>query len=158
MKAFLVAVSLFCYCGILLCFLAYATERLPMPKTTQHIDVGAIPQQVVTQKSTMEDDSPCPPCVERMAAILEMTKQEWEGELTSFLEQAVTPLNLEARSLEELSQEQREKAKQFFDAYGSEEGLRRFGDIDPEAARQFEWEWRKPPALSEPDKAASSTR
>ena len=156
MKAFLVTVSSLCFCGILLCLLAYATDRLPsaprvydMPKATQPTVVAAIPQQVETQKTTVEEDSPCSPCVERMVSILGMMEQEWEGDLTSFLEQVAAPLDREARGWKELSQEQREEAKQWFDRYGTEEGLRRFRDINPKAARQFEWEWRKPPVHSE---------
>ena len=50
-----------------------------------------------------------------------------------------------------LSPAQREEAKQFFDQYGTEEGLRRFREMDPEAAVQFEREQRKPPVPSEPN-------
>ena len=56
---------------------------------------------------------------------------------------------VEADGWEGLSPEQREQAKQLFDQYGTEEGLRRFRDTDPEAARQFERERRKPPVSSE---------
>ena len=158
MKAFLVTVSTLCVCGILLCFWAYATDRLPsaprvydMPKATQPTVVAAIPQQVETQKNTAEEDSPCSPCVERMASILGMIEQEWEGDLTSFLEQVATPLTPEARGWEGLSQEQRKQAKAFFDQYGTEEGLRRLREIDPKAARQFERERRESPVHSEPN-------
>ena len=56
---------------------------------------------------------------------------------------------VEANGWEGLSPEQRGQAKQLFDQYGTEEGLRRFRDTDPEAARQFERERRKPPVPSE---------
>ncbi len=56
---------------------------------------------------------------------------------------------VEARGWEGLSLKQREEAKQLFDQYGTEEGLRRFRDTDPEAARQFERERRKPPVPSD---------
>ena len=65
---------------------------------------------------------------------------------------------VEANGWEGLSPEQREQAKAFFDQYGTEEGLRRFREMDPEAARQFERERRKPPVHSESDEAASSTQ
>ena len=58
---------------------------------------------------------------------------------------------VEADGWEGLSPEQRGQAKQLFDQYGTEEGLRRFRDTDPEAARQFERERRKPPVPSEPN-------
>ncbi len=107
MKAFLVTVSSLCFCGILLCFFAYATNRLPMPKT-QHPVVLTIPQQIVTQKPTMEEASPCSPCVERLASILEVMEQEWEGDRTSFLEESALPLDQKARGWDGLSPEQRE--------------------------------------------------
>ena len=64
--------------------------------------------------------------------------------------------SVEARGWEGLSLKQREEAKQFFDQYGTEEGLRRFRDTDPEAARQFERERRKPPVPSEPSDEPST--
>ncbi len=45
---------------------------------------------------------------------------------------------VEASSWEGLSPEQRDQAKAFFDQYGTEEGLRRLRESDPEAARRFE--------------------
>ena len=63
---------------------------------------------------------------------------------------------VEARGWEGLSLEQRGQAKVFFDQYGSEEGLRRFREMDPEAARQFERERRKPPVPSEPNDEPST--
>ena len=63
---------------------------------------------------------------------------------------------VEANGWEGLSPEQREQAKQLFDQYGTEEGLRRFRDTDPEAARQFERERRKPPVPSEPSDEPST--
>ena len=81
MKTFLVAVSSFCVCGILLCFLAYATGNFPfvpriydMPKPTQS-------QQVVMQPPSVEIDPLCSPCVERMGLLMDMV-QEWETENT----------------------------------------------------------------------------
>ena len=56
----------------------------------------------------------------------------------------------------QLSPERFDKAKQLFDQYGTEEGLRRFRDTDPEAARQFERERRKPPVPSEPSDEPST--
>ena len=63
---------------------------------------------------------------------------------------------VEANGWEGLSLKQREQAKQLFDQYGTEEGLRRFRDTDPEAARQFERERRKPPVPSEPSDEPST--
>ena len=57
--------------------------------------------------------------------------------------------SVEARGWEGLSLKQREEAKQFFDQYGTAEGLRRLRETDPDAAAQFEREERKPPVPSE---------
>ena len=57
--------------------------------------------------------------------------------------------SVEARGWEGLSLKQREEAKQFFDQYGTAEGLRRLRETDPDAAAQFEREQRKPPVPSE---------
>ena len=73
--------------------------------------------------------------------------------------QSTTPADaksIEARGWEGLSLKQREEAKQFFDQYGTEEGLRRFREMDPEAAVQFEREERKPPVPSEPNDVPST--
>ena len=45
---------------------------------------------------------------------------------------------VEASGSEGLSPEQRDKAKAFFDQYGTEEGLRRLREMDPDAADRFE--------------------
>ena len=52
---------------------------------------------------------------------------------------------------EGLSLDSYDTAKQLFDQYGTAEGLRRFREMDPEAARQFERERRKPSVHSEPN-------
>ncbi len=63
---------------------------------------------------------------------------------------------VEANGWEGLSPKHQHQAKQFFDQYGSEEGLRRFREMDPEAARQFERERREPPVPSEPSDESST--
>ena len=45
---------------------------------------------------------------------------------------------VEASDSEGLSPEQRDQAKAFFDQYGTEEGLRRLREMDPDAADRFE--------------------
>ena len=57
---------------------------------------------------------------------------------------------VEASGWEGLSPEQRDKAKAFFDQYGTEEGLRRLREMDPEAARQFRRERRGAPSRDAP--------
>ena len=61
-----------------------------------------------------------------------------------------TPPPLESIG-EQLSLERFDKARQLIDEYGTEEGLRRFREMDPEEARQFERERRKPSVPSEPN-------
>ena len=58
---------------------------------------------------------------------------------------------VEANGWEGLSPKQRKEAKEFFDRYGTEAGLRRFKEMAPEAAERFEREQRKPPVPSEPN-------
>ncbi len=89
MKAVLGSVSSLCFCGILLCLLAYTTGNFPMPKTTQDIPIATMPQQTETQKTAVETDPLCSPCVERMAFVMEML-QEWEAENTHWDGESVT--------------------------------------------------------------------
>ena len=70
----------------------------------------------------------------------------------------LTVSNQETESHDGVSPERFDKAQQLIDQYGREEGLRRLREMDPEAARQFEREERKPPVPSEPNDAAPSTR
>lgn len=57
---------------------------------------------------------------------------------------------------EGLSLDSYDTAKQLFDRYGAEEGLRRLREMDPDAARQFERERHKPPVPSEPSDEPST--
>ena len=165
MKAFLVAVSSLCLCGMLLCFLAYTTGNYPfalrfydMPKPTQ--------KGIMQTPSVVVETVPlCSPCVEKMAKILDIMSTEWEADMTAFLEQSVKPVEQEAHGWIWLSKEQREQAQQLFGQYGTEEGLRRLREMDPDAARRFEsdksrpgQERRPPPARETPDEVKSSTQ
>ena len=71
-------------------------------------------------------------------------------------EKQLTAKEIEKELSEGMDLERFNKAKQLFDQYGTEEGLRRFRDTDPEAARQFERERRKPPVPSEPSDEPST--
>ncbi len=51
-----------------------------------------------------------------------------------------------------------DKAQQLIDQYGTEEGLRRLREMDPEAARQFERERHQPPSREVPDEVESSAQ
>ena len=66
--------------------------------------------------------------------------------------------SVETQLREPLSPERFEKAQQLIDQYGTEEGLRRFREMDPEAARQFEQERRPTPAREVPGEVESSTQ
>jgi hypothetical protein len=137
MKAFLVSVAVFCVWGILLSVLAYATGNLPTPA-----HLRPIAQQI---------DQDCSPCAENLAAVLDLVGQDWERDMALFFEQPQKPSKPAAHSWGGLSSAQREEAKQLFDQFGTEEGLRQLRESDPEAARQFEREQRTPPVRSEPD-------
>ena len=165
MKAFIVAVSSLCLCVILLCFLAYATGNFSIPKTTQVPPVATIPQQganyregVGLQATMVETDPLCSPCIEKMASILEIMESEWEVDVSTFLERPAKPSKPAPQGWVWLSSEQREKAKQLFDQYGTEEGLHRLREADPEIARQFERRRIAPPNLEGPDNDVPSTQ
>lgn len=78
--------------------------------------------------------------------------QKGEGENQSpVLSESPTVSNQETNAHEGLSPERFDKAQQFIDQYGPEEGLHRLREMDPEAARQFERERKTPPARDEPE-------
>ena len=58
--------------------------------------------------------------------------------------------SVESSGWEGLLPEQREQAKELFDQYGTEEGLRRLKEMDPDTAERFEREWRGAPSRSSP--------
>lgn len=160
MKAFLVTVSSLCFCAILFCFLAYATDRLrggPAVTSSQPVEISQVdlnPDQIGVP-SAMEEDLLCAPCVERIAFFIEMIEQEGEENQNSRLETAATPA---AQSWAGLLPEQREKTRQFFDQYGPEEGLRRLRKFDTAAAAQSDQKRREPSVRSVLDEAVSSAR
>ena len=74
------------------------------------------------------------------------------------LEKQLTVEGIETQLKERLSPERFDKAQRLIDQYGTEEGLRRLRESDPDAARQFERKRRSPPAHEVPSEAASSTQ
>ena len=62
-----------------------------------------------------------------------------------------TVSNQETDTREGLSPERFEKAQRLIEQYGTEEGLRRLREVDPDAARQFERERKAPPTPDEPE-------
>lgn len=74
------------------------------------------------------------------------------------LEKQLPPKDIEAELNELLSSGRFDKAQQLIDQYGTEEGLRRFREMDPEAAQQFDQERRSPPTREIPDEAESPTQ
>ena len=64
---------------------------------------------------------------------------------------------IEARLKQRLSPQQFGNAQQLIDQYGTEEGLRRLREMDPEAARQFEQKRRPVPSRDVPDGGQSKT-
>lgn len=67
--------------------------------------------------------------------------------------QAPTPQaakNVEAELGEGLSPERFDKGRELIDQFGTEEGLRRLREMDPDAARQFEQKRRQPNINAEP--------
>ncbi len=60
------------------------------------------------------------------------------------LEKQLTPEGIEAELSQGLSLERFDKAQDLIDQYGTEEGLRRLRESDPDAARQFESDKSRP--------------
>lgn len=82
-----------------------------------------------------------------------------------YTDEPPTAKSIETQLKERLSPERFSKAKQLFDQYGTEEGLRRLRESDPDVARQFEPDKsrpgreRRPPLDREiPDEAESPTQ
>ena len=79
------------------------------------------------------------------------------------IEKQLTPKGIEAELSQGLSPARFDKAQQFIDQYGTEEGLRRLREMDPEAARRFEsdksrlgQERRNPPTRDTSEDAPST--
>ena len=69
-----------------------------------------------------------------------------DAEIEAELEKQLTPGGIEAELSGGVSADRFDKAQQLIDQYGTEEGLRRLRESDPEAARQFEGHPPNPPA------------
>ena len=87
-----------------------------------------------------------------------------DGE-ASYLTDNESEVNKDTKQATPLSPERFDKAQQLIDQYGTEEGLRRFREMDPEAAQQFESdksrpgrEHRPPPTREVPSETESSTQ
>lgn len=66
------------------------------------------------------------------------------------IEKQLTPQGIEAELSKALSPEHFNKAQQLIDQYGTEEGLRRLREMDPDAARRFERERKGAPSRDVP--------
>ena len=73
------------------------------------------------------------------------------------IEKQLTPEGIEAELSQGLSPDRFNNAQQLIDQYGTEEGLRRLRESDPEAARQFERERRPVPSRNAPDGGQSES-
>ena len=80
----------------------------------------------------------------------DLQKQKPFQKRAAELEQQLMPEGIEGEPREELSPERFSKAQQLIDQYGTEEGLRRLRESDPDAARQFEREQHEPKMDTEP--------
>ena len=74
------------------------------------------------------------------------------------IENQLPPAGIESELTEGLSVERFSKAQQLIDKYGSEEGLHRLREIDPDAARQFEQRHRPVPASDVPGGEQSESK
>ena len=112
-----------------------------------------------TDTTPVRTDIPLPPL--DLPGMVESTlsrRSEAELEASNKTPTPLTAESIETQLRERLSPERFSKVQQLIDRYGSEEGLRRFREMDPEAARQFERERRPTPAREVPNKTESSTQ
>ena len=95
-------------------------EAAVSPTVTSESQVSGTPKHIHQEEGHVHEPSTFQPPVQAAAKSVE---SGWEG----------------------LSFEQREQAKQLFDEYGTEGGLRRLREMDPDTARRFERERRGAP-------------
>ncbi len=88
----------------------------------------------------------------------DMVKPTPSDQSMAELEKQLTPEGIETKLSNGLSPERFSKVQQLIDQYGTEEGLRRLREMDPEAAKQFERERSAPPVRSKPDDDAPATQ
>ena len=108
-----------------------------------------------TQKQARAPESP----VERERTVALDRATQSRTEMAADLEKQLTPEmptveSLETQLRERLSPDRFSKAQQLIDQHGTEEGLRRLWESDPEAAQQFERERR--PSRDAPKRAGYS--
>ena len=87
----------------------------------------------------------------------DMVKPTPSPQSVADIEKQLTPEGIEAELTEGLSPDRFDKAQQLIDQYGTEEGLRRLRQSDPDAARRFERERRPVPSHDVPDKGQSES-
>ena len=118
---------------------------------TGTISEGAINED--TRDAPVRSDVPVSP-----SDLPNMVKPTPSPPSVADLEKQFTPEGIEAELGEGLSLERFSKAQQLINQYGPEEGLRRFREADPEAARLFEQERRPTPTREVPGKTEPSTQ
>lgn len=92
-----------------------------------------------TETAPGNSDSPLSPSdLPDMVEPTPARPSEAEMEVSNKTSTLPTAESIETQLREGLSPERFDKAKQLIDQYGAEEGLRRFREVDPEAAQQFE--------------------
>ena len=87
--------------------------------------------------------SDSPPSSSDLSRVVESTPS---SQSVADIEKRLTPEGIERELSEGVSPERFSKAQQLIDQYGTEEGLRRLRESDPEAARQFQRERRDVPS------------
>ena len=103
------------------------------------VDEGSINED--TERSPRNAGTPLSP-----SDLPSMVKSTPPPQSVAELEKQLTPEGIEAELSDGLSPERFDKAQQLINEYGTEDGLRRLREMDPEAARQFEGHPPNPPA------------
>ena len=91
------------------------------------------------------------------APVRKVSESEPSSRSVPDVDQQLTPEGIESDLTKGLSADRFDKAQQLIDQYGTEEGLRRLRESDPEAARQFEQGRRPVPSRDVPDRGQSES-
>ncbi len=98
-----------------------------------------------TDTAPVRSDAPVPP-----SGLPGMVESTPSPPSVTELEKQLMPVGVEAELSQGVSADRFDKARQLIDQYGSEEGLRRLREMDPDTARQFERTQRERKMDTEP--------
>ena len=167
MKVFLLTWVGFCFLVIVGFFIAYATDRLPYVPFSQQVELEieteCLPceENLKSLKKAMEtasEEREAAAKAENLAQLKKVLEQLQEVRDEFYRERNTENRARVEKTLEQLweaarayyGEERFSKTQQLIDQYGTEEGLRRLRESDPDEARRFERERGRRPARDVP--------